>query len=252
MKTLLGLLARRSDSSPLGRRARRIVIGAPGISSAVAALDRRRLRRLRRDADAGTVAKDRWRSSGPGAALTWGVELSGDPIVEALEPHQPFGARRTVLEVGPGYGRLLRSCLARGTPFAHYVALDVSERNVRHLREAIDDPRVEVLHGDVETVRLPGRPDSVLAFLTFKHLYPSFERALANLTPQLAPGALVAFDLIEGSREYFRRDGSTFVREYSRTEAEGILRRTGLEPIAFGSLEHAPERVRLLVVARGP
>jgi hypothetical protein len=92
--------------------------------------------------------------------------------------------------------------------------------------------------------------DAVISFLTFKHIYPSFEGALANLRPQLRDGAVVIFDLIEGSRTYFQRDQTTYVREYTRAEAESIVAASGLRPEAFDSVEHAPGRTRMVVVAR--
>jgi hypothetical protein len=58
------------------------------------------------------------------------------------------------------------------------------------------------------------------------------------------------FDLIEGTRRYFHRDRVTFIREYAPDEVRGILERTSLELVAFDSIEHAPGRRRLLVVAR--
>ena len=45
---------------------------------------------------------------------------------------------------------------------------------------------------------LDGPGDALISSLTFKHLYPTFEKALVNLTGQLRPGAVVAIDLIEG------------------------------------------------------
>ena len=234
----------------MARRVRRGLIEAPLVSRAIAAVDRRRLRRMETDGAARERSKRRWRAAPPGPGLTWGEEVSGDPAVDAAEAHGLFGPDRSVLEVGPGYGRVLRSCLARGAEFERYVALDVSEQNVRHLRSSFEDPRVEILHGDAESASIGEPVDAMLSFLTFKHLYPSFEAALANLEPQLRPGARVMFDLIEGPRRYFHRDRMTFIREYPRSEVAAILERTSLHPLAFERIEHAPGRERLLVVAR--
>lgn len=247
---MLRRLARWTDSRPLTRRIRRRLIDAPVASRLVAAADRRRLRRVEQVADPRERAKRRWRSAPPGPGLTWGVELTGEAAVDAAQAHGAFGPGRTVLEVGPGYGRVLRSCLDRRLDFARYIGLDVSEKNVAHLRETFDDPRVAVLCGDAESAELPEPADTVLSFLTFKHMYPSFEPALRNLQPQLRPGALVIFDLIEGYRRYFNSGGRTYVREYRRPEVEEILLSASLEPAAFDTIEHEPGRERLLVVAR--
>lgn len=241
-----------SESSERRRRIRRVVLEAPVISHAVSALDRRRLQRLEREGDPRERSKLRWRGAPPGSGLTWGVELCGAPVVAAAQEHGIFAPDRTVLEIGPGYGRVIRACLDRGVAFRRYIGLDVSAQNVAHLRASIDDPRVEFVHGDAESVSLGEPVDALLSVLTFKHLYPSFEAALANLRPQLQPGAPLMFDLIEGAREYFHRDRVTFIREYTRAEVRGILERASLELVAFDSIEHAPGRVRLLVVARRP
>lgn len=176
----------------------------------------------------------------------------GDAVIDAVERYRIFGPDRAILEVGPGYGRVVRAALSRGTPFGRYTGLDISEENVRHLRDAFADRRIEFVHGDVEAVSLDQPVDAVLSFLTFKHLYPSFEAALVNLRRELKPGGSVMFDLIEGSRRYFHRDRATFMREYTRPEITEILDSAALELVAFDRIEHAPERARLLVVARKP
>jgi SAM-dependent methyltransferase len=213
---------------------------------------RRRLRRFERRGEAWQRSRSRWRAGSPDAGLTWGIELSGDPLVDVADGYGAFGRGRTILEIGPGYGRLLRSCLDRGVAFERYLALDISEQNVGRLRDEIRDERVTIMHGDAETASFESPFDTALSFLTFKHFYPSFESVLRNLEPQLRPGALVLFDLIEGTREYFEWDQVTFVREYTREEVKEILRRSSLDLIAFDSVEHAPDRVRMVVVAKKP
>lgn len=249
---MLSRLAKWSDSHEVTRRLRRSVAEAPGISHAVAALDRRRLRRLEGAGAAQERSKLRWREAPPDAGLTWGVEVSGDEAVRAAARHGVFGPERTILEIGPGYGRVLSSVLAQGHEFRRYVGLDLSEVNVTHLRERFDDPRVEFVHGDVESASLEEPVDAAISFLTFKHIYPSFQRALENLGRQLRPGGLVVFDLIEGSREYFHRDQVTFMREYTRAEAGELVAAAGLELVTLDQVEHAPERTRMLVVAAKP
>lgn len=249
---MLRRVAHRADSVPWARRLKRALVEAPVLSSIVAGLDRRRLRRLDRDGDIRERSKSRWRDTPPASGLTWGEELSGAPVVDVARSYGAFGADRTVLEVGPGYGRVLRSCIEQGVDFHRYLGLDISAQNVAHLKQSFSDPRVEFLHGDAETVSLSRPVDTVLSFLTFKHLYPSFERALANLGSQLHRGGLALFDLIEGSRTHFQRDHATFLREYARPEVAEIVSAAGLAVEAFDEIEHAPGRGRLLVVARNP
>ncbi len=195
-------------------------------------------------------SRTRWRAAQPTAHLTWDVELTGDAFIDRAEHHGAFGEGRHVVEVGPGYGRLLETTLARDLPFASYTGVDLSAENVAHLSEKFPDERVSFVHGDVEEVRFEAPVDAVGSSLTFKHLFPSFERALANLSSQMAPGGAVLFDLIEGSRRFFEEDGVTYIRAYERGEVEAMLAACELELVAFEEVRHHPSLARLLVVGR--
>lgn len=119
---------------------------------------------------------------------------------------------------------MLGAALRREVGFRRYIGLDLSDENVRHLRRVFDDPRVEIVHSDAESV------------------------ALENLGRQLRPGGRIVFDLIEGSREYFHRDQLTFMREYTRSEVSEIVRGASLELVTIDRVQHAPGRSRMLVV----
>jgi len=249
---MLTRLAKWSDSHPVTRRMRRRLLDAPGVSSAVAALDRRRLRQVESAGATAERAKSRWREAPPDRGLTWGDEVSGVPAVLAAERYGVFAPDHAVLEIGPGYGRILGAALERGVDFRRYVGLDLSQENVDHLRRTFDDPRLEIVCGDVESAEFDEPLDAAYSFLTFKHIYPSFAQALTNIAGQLRPGGRVVFDLIEGSREYFHRDQVTFMREYTRPEAAGIVARAGLRLVAIDEVVHAPGRTRMLIVAERP
>jgi len=176
--------------------------------------------------------------------------LSGDAFIAKVAEYLELGEEKRILEVGPGYGRLLEACLDWGIPFAHYCGIDISADNCEYLRERFPLPNVSFVHSDVETATFDTPWDVVLSSLTFKHLFPSFEPALANLRPHLAPGAGLCIDLLEGQRRGFR--GRTYVRRYTRPEIREIIERVGLEHVAFDEVEHDPEWTRLLVVARAP
>ena len=197
-------------------------------------------------------SRARWREARPDIHLTWGGELPGEPFVEKAEAHGAFGASKTVLEVGPGYGRLLATCVERGVEFGSYIGIDLSPDNIAHLESRFPQPNVRFVEGDVEQVALDEDVDSLIASLTFKHLFPSFEQALRNLRPRMRPGAVAVFDLIEGERRFFEPDGVTYIRWYTRAEVEAILARVSLELVAFDEVRHLPEQPRLLVVARAP
>lgn len=190
-----------------------------------------------------------WREATPGPNLTWGKELTGEAFVSKLEAYASFDERTTVLEVGPGYGRLLRSFLARGLPFKEYYALDISERNIEYLREQFPRPDIHFMRADIEHVSLPFRFDVGFSSLTFKHLYPSFEAALGNCARNMNPGGRFIFDLVEGDQAHFVNQGRAYVRRYGREEVLEILGKTGLELVAFDEVVHDRHYRRLLVVA---
>jgi SAM-dependent methyltransferase len=205
------------------------------------------------------TSRRRWRDAMPTSGLTWGRPLSGDAFIAKAAGYGAFGPDRAVLEVGPGYGRLLRSALDLRTPFSGWCGIDISPANIEHLRRSFDDPRVSFVHGDIEELSVPGQFDVLVSSLTLKHLYPSFEAALASVVPRLSRGATLCFDLIEstlidralGKERYFV-DDEIFLRRYRRQEICDILDTVGLQLVAFDTVVMDPEFPRLFVVARKP
>lgn len=191
----------------------------------------------------------RWRNAEPVGHLTWGKEIGGDHFVSKMNQHGAFGAGKALLEIGPGYGRLLKSILQAEAPFQRYLGVDLSAQNIEFLSDTFSDERIAFQHGDIETERFDQKFDVVFSSLTFKHLYPSFERVLQNVSQALNPGALVFFDLLEGSAEHFEHDGVTYLRHYTKEDVSGILKRCGLRLLAWDEVAHTPEQKRLLVVA---
>ena len=80
------------------------------------------------------LSQARWRSDEPDAGLTWGVPMSGDAFVRVLCEHFTFD-NATIVEIGPGYGRILEALLKRSTPFRRYIGLEISAARVARLRE---------------------------------------------------------------------------------------------------------------------
>ncbi|MBV9837653.1 MAG: class I SAM-dependent methyltransferase [Solirubrobacterales bacterium] len=193
-------------------------------------------------------SRSRWRSARPEVGLTWGVQLSGHPFIDKLAEHAELTDATRLLEIGPGYGRLLSAYLEQGRPFASYTGLDLSEHNVRHLSERFPDPRISFLQGEAGSATIPPF-DVAMSSLTFKHFYPTFEAALKNSASSLGDGGRVIFDLLEGKRTYFEHDDATYVHCYEPPDVEEIVARAGLRVLAFDHVEHGPNRTRLLVVA---
>src|SRR5579859_6748795 len=192
----------------------------------------------------------RWRAAQPNSHLTWGKTISGQPFVSKVAEFGGFGSTRTVLEIGPGYGRVLQACIERGDDFQEYLAVDLSPDNVNYLQQQFPQANISFLRGDIETINLGRQVDTVISSLTFKHLFPSFEQALQNVARHLSPGGVVIFDLIEGHRRYFEDDGVTYIRCYTRDEVKSILAAVGLELATLDQVRHLPDFARLLVVAR--
>ena len=120
-----------------------------------------------------------------------------------------------------------------------------------HLRTRFGgDSRFEFVAADAEHAELPFAADALVSSLTLKHVYPSFEGVLANLAAQMADGATIAIDLIEGDRRYFEDDGKTYIRWYTRGEVTDLFARAGCEVTAFDQVAHDAEHVRLFVVGR--
>jgi len=198
----------------------------------------------------------RWVGAQPGTALTWGKDISGDPFITKVDQYAKFTGEKVILEIGPGYGRLIRSLIQKERPFSEYYAIDLSETNCRYLRKTFAGEKMHFLHDNAETVSLPKPFDIMYSSLTFKHLYPSFELVLRNLATQANARAVLVFDLLEGQRPpYFEEDGVTFIHYYTQQDANKILGRTGWTPEGFDYVEHDPEnpeRTRLVIVARKP
>lgn len=209
-----------------------------------------RLALLDDDARYWESSRERWREACPDRELTWGKDISGHAFIEKVASFGVFDETKTVLELGPGYGRLLKAILESETPFAEYRGLDISPKNVDHLRQAFGSKTIQFIQGDVETCALDFGYDVFISSLTMKHLFPTFERSLARIASFANRGCMFFFDLIEGDEKYFERDRSTYIKAYSRDEVDGILSSVGLERVAFDTITHEPGHTRLLVVAR--
>src|SRR5437879_813442 len=87
-------------------------------------------------------SRRRWRFTQPTVDLTWGTSLTGDAFVQVASTSKPFGPDKSILEIGPGYGRILKSCLELEVPFQSYLGLDISASNVEWLRKTFPVDRV--------------------------------------------------------------------------------------------------------------
>jgi SAM-dependent methyltransferase len=199
-------------------------------------------------ADAHARSQQRWRQARPQTDLTWNESLSGQGFIAKVAQHAELTSATRILEIGPGYGRLLTAYLEQGLPFASYTGLDISEHNVSYLRERFTDPRISFIQGEVSSTEVP-EFDVCISSLVFKHFYPTFEPALVNLARSVSEHGRFVFDLLEGRRTYFEHDDTTYVHCYEPADVTPIVTAAGLRMIEFDHVEHGPNQVRLLVVA---
>jgi SAM-dependent methyltransferase len=231
---------------------RRKLRAAAGIDDLHARIDELEERLSESREDTWQRSRSRWREAAPTANLTWDEELTGDAFIGKVRDHGGFGQAADVLEIGPGYGRLHSACRDLQAPFRTYLGVDLSETNVAHLNETFGDDAVSFVQGDIETIQLDREVDLVISSLTLKHIYPSWEKALANVAASMRSGGLFAIDLIEGDRRYWEHDNETYIRWYTRDEIRAMFGRIGVTDVEFDEVEHCPGRTRLLVLARKP
>ncbi len=185
--------------------------------------------------------KKRWLLSKPDAHLTWGINLSGDAFIDKVKIHGK------ILEIGPGGGRLLVSILDKELSFDSYIGLDLSNNNINYLNKKFGNQKIKFKQGDAENIQFDERFDVIISSLTFKHLYPTFEKALTNLCKYLK--GTIYFDLIEGNLAYVQPDG-TYIKHYTKKEILEILSRCNLKLERFDKVVHQPSWTRLLVQAK--
>jgi SAM-dependent methyltransferase len=190
------------------------------------------------------LSQTRWRGDEPDAGLTWGVPMTGDAFVGFLRGRVELDAASTIVEIGPGYGRILDGILAAGLPFGRYVGLDLSAARVARLRERYRDPRIQFEQADVlGPLALNIQADLVVASAVFEHLYPDFGAALDRMARFTRPGAALVVDFIRDDGDADRSaawfDRETYLRMYSAAEVAALLETSGftlqeLGRISFG------------------
>src|SRR5688572_11445490 len=174
------------------------------------------------------LSQTRWRGDEPDAGLTWGVPMSGDEFVGAMMKHFAFEGS-TIVEIGPGYGRILRALLQRSAPFRRYIGLEISGTRVDRLRDQFrDDSRIEFRQADVlGFLDLNATADLIFSSAVFEHLYPHFGPGLETLSRFTRLGGLAIIDFIrddhapEKSAAWF--EGETYMRTYSTSELNTIF-----------------------------
>ena len=165
----------------------------------------------------------RWRSTEDPRLLTWDTILEGRSFFQEAQKIIDIRHSKRVLEIGPGYGRLLLGLYDLGMKPQLYVGVDLSEGRVKELKRNFGAENTKLICGDVRDVDLSEVApfDLLISSATFEHIHPDFTRALRHLKPYLTDDASVVFDLIDAGnnfRNVATDDTGVFMRLYSPRE----------------------------------
>jgi phytanoyl-CoA hydroxylase len=212
-------------------------------------------------ADLLQLSQTRWRADEPDDGLTWGVPMSGQEFVRVLFEHFNF-ENQTIVEVGPGYGRILDALLKRAAPFRRYIGLEISAARVARLAAEFRDPRVEFRQADILSgVDLKATADLAFSSAVFEHLYPDFGKAVQTIADFLRPGGIAVIDFIRDDRDVEKSaawfDKETYMRTYSSKELYELFASHGFtikqsQRISFGLDILNREITRTVIVAAKP
>jgi SAM-dependent methyltransferase len=178
--------------------------------------------------EAHDFAQTRWRGDEADEHLTFGAMMTGDSLWDIYCRHRTFQADR-ILEIGPGYGRLLKTAMERRIPFASYVGLELSPARVAKLKKDFPDSRVRFVQGDVDEWRDTRPFDIILSSAVFEHLHPDCRRALINLSGQMRPGAHAFIDFIATDTPGARWTSTNWLRWYPPALLIDLFANAGLD-----------------------
>jgi len=206
------------------------------------------------------TSQKRWRGDEEPARLTWGAMMTAESLWDHYGRYRRFADRDRILEIGPGYGRILATALERRVAFSQFVAVDLSEARIEKLRDRFAQSNVHFEVGDVMLWRDGQLFDVVIASATFEHLYPDFQKALVNLRTQLRESGSLFVDFIKTERASaaFEPKTGAYVRAYTVDELREGFAGAGftveaIDACTLGIGAHGLPVERFLVNARpGP
>jgi ectoine hydroxylase-related dioxygenase (phytanoyl-CoA dioxygenase family)/SAM-dependent methyltransferase len=187
------------------------------------------------------LSKQRWRGDEPSAGLTWGVPMAGDAFIRFLLDHVSLSQSATVVEIGPGYGRILDAFLKANIPFRRYIGLEISHARVERLRQQFQDPRIEFREADVlAEFELNAVADLTFSSAVFEHLYPDFSAALNTISRFTRQGGAAVIDFIRDDAHTDHKaawfENETYMRIYSLQELRELFQSSGLTATDLGRI----------------
>lgn len=216
-------------------------------------------------ADSEERAKSRWKQDEEDLSLTWGNVMTGDSFFDQVDRYFPFHADVKIYEIGPGYGRLLKTILQRQYAYKEYFGLDLSQARVTRLTSAFGNSRTRFQAGACDVTVPPERFNLVISSATFEHLFPSMAATLERIYAAMLPGGMAFLDFIchdpelAISRAYFEEfGGKAYIRIYSQEEIRAFFLNAGFEmvdlvyPMVTGLDVGQNEIKRALAIVRKP
>ena len=160
------------------------------------------------------LIKKGWIASRPTSARTWNEVMTGDEFIGLVRRYAGDDLGR-LMEIGPGYGRLMTTMQRDGVRFNDYLGVDLSAESVKFLTGKFGSERIEYRNEDFFTVD-PGRTlDTIISSAVFLHFYPSVEPAMRRCHQLLREGGKLCFDVGRGSgNKYVDAQFKIFVRDY--------------------------------------
>jgi phospholipid N-methyltransferase len=130
---------------------------------------------------------------------------TSDLTIRALLDPIDWSGVSCIVEYGPGTGVFTREILHRMGPGARLIAIDTNKNFIQYLRTAIDDHRLECVHGSAADI------ETILAARAF----PQADHVLSGLPFSTLPRA-VAHRIMDATYRAIRPGGAFLIYQYSR------------------------------------
>ncbi len=210
----------------------------------------------------------RWENCHPGPLLTGHWILNGNEYINTIKKYITFSFETTILELGPGYGRLLKSFLRKQFSFKKYIGIDISKKNIDFLKNNFKQENIEFIHSSFVNLNIDSDVDIIFSSLVLKHQYPTFFESLKHIIKFMKKEGILFFDLplpprfpLESDVNYhtlitkgpvdhvWYQSTQTYEGRYSLGEIQILCKELGLT-CDFDFVVHQQLGTRLLIICR--
>jgi len=181
------------------------------------------------------IARESWATSEPNTKLTWKEEMDGKPFVSLLTKHCGTDFE-SVLEIGPGYGRILKS-FADQADTRSYLGLDISPNNIAFLKELELPFAATFENADFITANINQDFDLIYSAAVWLHFFPDISEALGRSRDLLRSGGRLCFDVGIGTKSWFHNTGG-FVKQYQQSELVDLIEKSGLRVVTVEKYDY--------------